>query len=419
MKTKQNKGFLVLALGALLSLNSCGGGSGRIKFGEDGTSNTLFLYPINYYGIKDKAFTSRWLGMRNALTEYGWTVTGDEQKDSKKFRISRNDDNTMPNDTRIVFVNNQTWDTGIALTDPLAEYQPLAVISTVNGVEFASQRIASDSPATHNVTMGGFGETYKAAFQNGTLKYLAAKYSASVAPIVALVSAAANGNVIRNKDGNAVNISQEYWFVDSMAKYEEMAAVDIISGDHPVFKKADMDPFMTSYEAFESFVKSTSSFEDLKAHFNSNRTKSDPVATTKKFKMGLLVPGSINESVQKYLEYIEGYLAHVYNYEPVRFAVTGTVNQVQQTTAAANAGCDAVISLQDDGDRENSIVEANRRGLYYGIAGAAQGPLEYANTKGLEHFIGSIGTALDDEAFAGYTMVKTYLDKIIERGEIK
>lgn len=416
-KMKKSMTMLLVLLVTVFTLVGCT--NGGIQVGEDGTSNTLFLYPINYFGIKDKAFTSRWDGMKAALVEYEWTVEGDGQKDSKKFRITRNEDNTMPEDTRIVFVNNQTWDTGLALTNPLAQYQPLAVISTVNGVEFASQRIASDSPSTQNVTMGGFGKTYEAAFKNGTLHFLAAKYSASVAPIVAAIHEAVNGNVLRNPEGYALNISQEFWFADSYEKYLEMASYDVITGDNPTIKKADMNQHIDNYESFQAFIKNTSKFEDVKTHFNSNRDLKDTIATTPKYKIGLLVPNSINESIQSYLDYIEGYLAKVYNYETERFLISGTVNQVQQTTAAANAGCKAVISLQDDTDRENSIIEANKRGVYYGIAGAAQGPQGYEETKALPYFIGSVGTALNDEFQAGYTMVKYYLEIIKARGEIK
>lgn len=409
--------IVLLVLVTLSSLAGCV--SGGLKVGEDGTSNTLFLYPINYFGIKDKAFTSRWDGMKAALEEYGWTVEGDGQKDSKKFRVTRNANNTMPEDTTIVFVNNQTWDTGLALTNPLAEYSPLAVISTVNGVEFASQRIASDSPHTQNVTMGGFGKTYKAAFENGTLHFLAAKYSASVAPIVAALYQAVNGTPLRNEEGHALNISQEFWYADSYQTYQEMASYDVITGANPTIKKVDMDQHIGSYAAFHAFVKSTSSYDSVKIHFNSNRASVDVKATTPKFKVGLLVPNSINESIQSYLEYIEGYLATVYNYETERFLISGTVNQVQQTTAAANAGCAAIISLQDDTDRENAIIEANKRSVYFAIAGAAQGPLGYEETKSLPYFVGSVGTALDDEFAAGYTMVKHYLEIIKARGAIK
>lgn len=408
--------LLVLFI-TLIGLAGCVSGGSTV--GEDGTSNTLFLYPINYFGIKDKAFTSRWDGMKAAIEEYGWTIEGDGQKDSKKFKITRNDDNTMPKDTNIVFVNNQTWDTGLALTNPLAEYSPLAVISTVNGVEFASQRIASDSPFTQNVTMGGFSSTYQAAFENNTLHYLAAKYSASVAPIVAAVHEAVNGNSIRTPEGYALNISQQFWYADSYETYLEMAQYDITTGTNPTIKKADLDQHIGSYESLYQFVKNTSSYNDVKTHFNSNRDLVDIPATTPDYKLCLLVPNSINESVQSYIEYIEGYLANVYNYSTERFLISGTVNQVQQTTAAANAGCAAAISLQDDTDRENSIIEANERGMYFGIAGAAQGPLGYEATKELPYYVGSIGTSLEDEFQAGYNMVVYYLEIIRKRGEIE
>ena len=53
-------------------------------------------------------------------------------------------------------VNNQNWDSGIQYDKPFKKYHPMAVISTCNGVEFASSPILSSGDAISNATMGGF-----------------------------------------------------------------------------------------------------------------------------------------------------------------------------------------------------------------------------------------------------------------------
>lgn len=411
-----------VAMCAAVTVTAAVGLAGCDGSGGDNT-NTLFLYPINYYGIEGKAFTSRWNGMKGALEDAGWSITGDGQQDSKQFAATRTAECTMPEDTQIIFVNNQTWDTNLALTDRLLEYQPLAVISTCNGVEFCSERIAANSPGTQNATMAGFSDSYKEAFANGTLNYNATKYSASVAPIVAAVYyAVTSGERMEGDDGMPLHLTQEYWAVTSYEEYCEMEAYDIITGDQPTIMKADMDGLLGDYDAFASFVsQSTSTYEGVKAlvekHQSENTT--DTVATTDEFKIGLLVPNSINDSVQAYLDFIEGYLAEVYNYTTTRYYVSGSVNQEQAADQACNAGCDAIISLQDDTSRQAACEMANSRGVWFAVAGACvYGTDEWDGMAACDYYVGSVGTSLDDEYQAGYDMVQYYIDIINERGAL-
>ncbi len=403
--------------GAAVGFTACGGTI------DSSNTNTLFLYPLNYYGIEGKAFTSRWNGMKAALEDVGWSITGDGQQDSKQFVATRLDSCTMPEDTQIVFVNNQTWDTNLALTDKLLEYQPLAVISTCNGVEFCSERIAANSPGTQNATMASFSTSYKEAFENGTLHYIASKYSASVAPVVAAVYySVTTGNRMLGDDGMPLHLTQEYWTITSYEDYCEMEQYDIITGDQPTIMKSDMDDLLGDYEAFAEFVENyTSSYEGVKSLVEKHESENtvDTVADTDEFTIGILVPNSINDSVQGYLDFIEGYLAEVYNYKTERYYVSGTVNQEQAAQQACNAGCDAIISLQDDTDRQAACEMANRNGVWFAVAGACvYGTDEWEAMAACQYFIGSVGTSLDDEYQAGYEMVKYYIDIINERGAL-
>ena len=398
------------------------GFTGCTNLGGD-TTNTLFLYPINYYGIEGKAFTSRWQGMADALRDAGWEITGDNQKDSQQFKVKRLESCTMPEDTQIVFVNNQTWDTNLALTDKLLEYRPLAVFTTCNGVEFCSERIAANSPDTQNVTMASFTANYKTAFEDGTLHYMESKYTASIAPIIAAVHhAVTTGSRLEDANGKPLHIGQGYWTVDSYEKYIELEQLDIVTGNQPTIMKADLDAVINSYASFESFVKTyTASSDGVKSLIDRHTTQNttDTVASTAKFKLGLLVPNSINESVQAYIDFIEGYLARVYNYEVQRFSVSGTVNQQTAADQAINANCKAIISLQDDTDRQAACELASNKNVWFAVAGACvDGTSEWEAMSACAYYVGSVGTSLKDEYDAGYRMVKKYIDIINERGAL-
>ena len=98
-----------------------------------GTKNAVFFALYNYYGYEGQHFTSKWLGMREALLKHGIEVTGYEgQKDARKFKIKRLATCDLPEDTVIFMVNNQNWDAGIQFNKPFAEHHPMVVISTCN-----------------------------------------------------------------------------------------------------------------------------------------------------------------------------------------------------------------------------------------------------------------------------------------------
>lgn len=410
-----------LVIGAAVTATAAVGLTGCGSSGDN--TNTLFLYPINYYGIEGKAFTSRWDGMADALRDAGWNITGDGQKDSQQFKVSRTDKCTMPEDTQIVFVNNQTWDTNLALTDKLIEYQPLAVFSTCNGVEFCSERIAANSPATDNVTYASFTANYKRAFEEGTLNYMASKYTSGLAPIVgALHYAVTTGNRMLGTDGKALHCSQDYWTVDSFEKYCEMETYDIYTGDTPTIMKADLDAVVGDSAKFEEFVKnSTQTYDGVKALVEKHASENtkDTVATTAKYKVGLLVPNSINDSVQLYINFIEGYLARVYNFETQRYSVSGTVSQDAAARQAISGNCKALISMQDDTDRAAACKVANDANVWFSVIGTCiYGTDEWTEMSGCDYYVGSIGTSLDSEYKAGYDMVKKYIDIINDRGAL-
>lgn len=395
----------------------------------EGTKNAIFFALYNYYGYEGQHFTNKWLGMRDALAAHGITVTGYEgQKDARRFKITREENCDLPEDTVIFMVNNQNWDSGIQFTKPFAQYHPMVVISTCNGVEFASSPILSSGDKISNATMGGFSPTYREAFVNGSLTYLVAKYSAHVAPIfAAAVNAVETGTPMRNADGSALHLSISTWAIQTLAEYDEMSAVDSIDPAHPTVRKINIDKFFDPNspdygpEKLAEWV-SASTKENIKELYELNGTNADEDTASfrqgKEIKCGIIAPSSINDQVGKYIEYIQTYLADAYN---VTILPLGSVTSVNTQSMVAkqlcNQGADFIISLQDDTDRNNAAKICNDLGVYFAIGGSCQNEIDYAEIKNLPYYVGSVGTSTAEERRSAYEMTEYYLQCLIHRAE--
>ena len=412
-----------------LSLSSCNSfvfiNSGGINMDwlKD-TNNTLFIALYNYYGQEGQHFTNRWLGMLDALNEYGIEVTGHEaQKDAREFKIDYTN-SRLPEDAEIYMVNNQTWDTGLQFTRPLTNKKPIAVLSTCNGVEFASAQIKANSPSTQNGTMGGFSAQYEAAFNDGSLNYLISKYSCHIAPIFAAGVNAVRGNALRTENNEALRLSITQWDVKSLDEYNTYSAIDRVTDDAegPTIKKSDIDKFFTKGSEFNTAKAleewcSASTFENVKAIYDANRTVTDQVDSGEKVKVGILKPGSVNDSVGAYIDYMKGYLGRVYNVEFVTDEdISNSNDQKTAAIAMCNKGAQLIISVQDDTNRNAAIKEANSRGVYFANVGTCQNDKDYNEVKDLPYFVGSIGTSIQEERRSTYEMTKYYLEIMCERG---
>ena len=420
----------LFALVSTLSLSSCNSfifvntSAGPNMDWLKDTNNTLFIALYNYYGQEGQHFTNRWLGMLDALNEYGIEVTGHEaQKDAREFKIDYTN-SKLPEDAEIYMVNNQTWDTGLQFTRPLTNKKPMAVLSTCNGVEFASAQIKANSPSTQNGTMGGFSTQYENAFNDGSLNYLISKYSCHIAPIFAAGVNAVRGNALRTENNEALRLSITQWDVKSLDEYNTYSSIDRVTDDAegPTIKKSDIDKFFTKDSGFNSAAAlaewcAASTFENVKAIYDANRTVTDQVDTGEKVKVGILKPGSVNDSVGAYIDYMKGYLARVYNVEFVTDEDISSSND-QKTAAIAmcNKGAQLIISVQDDTNRNAAIKEANSRGVYFANVGTCQNDKDYKEVKDLPYFVGSIGTSIQEERRSTYEMTKYYLGIMCERG---
>lgn len=90
----------------------------------------------------------------------------------------------------------------------------------------------------------------------GSLVYLAGKYSSSIGPVFAAVLNAVNGNVIRDADGNAISFSQDYLVATDSDSFNEIMTGD--QGDAPIIGKTQLDAVIgddVTYDAFAEIVK--------------------------------------------------------------------------------------------------------------------------------------------------------------------
>ena len=103
---------------------------------------------------------------------------------------------------------------------------------------------------------------YYEAMKNGSLDYLAGKFSAYDGPVFMALYRAVNGNPLRTPEGNALALDIGYWVATSAEECQKMLDVD---GDlnNPVWKAEDLNKlYDADYNTFEAFV-SNYRFEDI------------------------------------------------------------------------------------------------------------------------------------------------------------
>lgn len=91
---------------------------------------------------------------------------------------------------------------------------------------------------------------------DGTLSYLAGKYSSSIGPIFAATLNAVNGHPIRDAEGNAISVSQGYLVATDSETFDSIFNGD--KGDSPIFSKDVLDTVIgeVSYDDFVALVES-------------------------------------------------------------------------------------------------------------------------------------------------------------------
>lgn len=129
---------------------------------------------------------------------------------------------------------------GDATTDEInaaIQAAPDAFISVGMATTFFTQQL--NAAGIEFSDIDSFTKSNGEAITSGKLVYLAGKYSSSVGPAFALIMNAINGNIVRDADGNAVSISQNYQVATDEATFDEFYKTD--NGDNPIYNKETLD----------------------------------------------------------------------------------------------------------------------------------------------------------------------------------
>jgi hypothetical protein len=147
---------------------------------------------------------------------------------------------------------------GDTTTDELnaaIQKNPDAFLSVGMATTFFTQSLGEAGISFSDID--SFTDANGTAMKEGTLTYLAGKYSSSIGPVFALVMNAINGNVIRDDKGNAVSISQGYLVATDGDSFDTYYVSD--NGDSPIYDKATLDTIIgdgVTYADVVSLVES-------------------------------------------------------------------------------------------------------------------------------------------------------------------
>lgn len=129
--------------------------------------------------------------------------------------------------------------------------KPDAFISVGMATTFFAQQLSSAGIDFSDID--SFTSANYTSMKDGSLAYLAGKYSSSIGPVFALLFDAINGNVVRDASGNAASISQGFFVATSAEEFDELVKKD--SGDNPIYSKAVLDPVISESATYDDFVK--------------------------------------------------------------------------------------------------------------------------------------------------------------------
>lgn len=128
---------------------------------------------------------------------------------------------------------------------------PDAFISVGMATTFFAQQL--NQAGIEYSDIDSFTESNGNLMKDGKLVYLAGKYSSSIGPVFALVANAISGNVIRDNDGNAVSVSQNYKVATDTDTFDEYFTTD--NGDNPIYSKDVLDSIIGSGVTYDDFAK--------------------------------------------------------------------------------------------------------------------------------------------------------------------
>nr|WP_027871499.1 substrate-binding domain-containing protein [[Eubacterium] cellulosolvens] len=158
-------------------------------------------------------------------------------------------------DTEVVAFLQGYGDTTTDELNAALQKSPEAFLSVGMASTFFAQTLSEEKIPFSDID--SFTATNSASMKNGSLEYLAGKYSSSIGPVFALVMNAIDGNVIRDKDGNAVSLTQNYLIATDEKTFDTYAVAD--KGDAPIFDKKSLDSIIgknVTYDDVKALVES-------------------------------------------------------------------------------------------------------------------------------------------------------------------
>ena len=186
-------------------------------------------------------------GVLNGL---GCTYGGESDMDAIAGQIFQDqtvDLSKVEGDVEVVSYLQGYGDTTTDELNAAIQKTPDAFISVGMATTFFAQSLSEAGISFSDID--SFTETNGNSMKNGTLTYLAGKYSSSIGPVFALVMNAINGNVIRDEDGNAPSISQGYLVATDSDTFDKYSVSD--SGDAPIYDKETLDTIIGDSVTFE------------------------------------------------------------------------------------------------------------------------------------------------------------------------
>lgn len=127
--------------------------------------------------------------------------------------------------------------------------QPEAFLSVGMATTFFTDILNENGVAFSDID--SFTSANGTAMKEGKLGYLAGKYSSSIGPIFAAILNAVNGNPVRNADGSALSISQNYLVATDGASFDQYFTAD--KGDSPIYSKEVLDTIIGNVSV-EDFI---------------------------------------------------------------------------------------------------------------------------------------------------------------------
>ena len=208
-------------------------GENKIALPE-GTTDKFGVWPSDFHGMTlHHQMTFRYKGIKKALAEYGVTINGDDKASSAEWTVSYSDDSILKDKVLILANDMANFAATFGQCVQQLMQNPAVVVTTCSGSMLFNQFTSKGMYANAGRfgTIDGFTseyeEWYTANPESDQLgkkfahnPYLAGKFQAINDAVLVATVRAMRGNSIRNENGEALNVSQEYWFATNKEEFE-------------------------------------------------------------------------------------------------------------------------------------------------------------------------------------------------------